>query len=96
MCDKRAHVHFVKPEYRVLDDVAGAGLNTVFFQVRGQHDAFYRSSIEPWAKEITGTLGQDPGWDPLETAVSAAHAKGLKIHAYINAFTMWRGVSPGP
>jgi uncharacterized lipoprotein YddW (UPF0748 family) len=79
---------------RIMKESAGAGFNTVFFQVRGQHDAFYRSSIEPWAKELTGTLGQDPGWDPLAVAVEQAHANGLKLHAYLNAFPFWRGEQP--
>ena len=49
----------------MMADIADAGFNAVYFQVRGQHDAFYPSEIEPWAKELSGTLGQDPGWDPL-------------------------------
>lgn len=79
---------------RIMTDIADARFNTVFFQVRGQHDAFYPSKIEPWAKDLTGHLGQDPGWDPLAVAVESGHAKGLKVHAYINAFTMWRGEAP--
>ena len=75
----------------IMADVAGAGFNTVYFQVRGQHDAFYRSTIEPWAKELTGTLGKDPGWDPLQVAVDSGHGLGLEVHAYVNAFTFWRG-----
>ena len=43
-----------------------ANLNTVFFQVRGNADAFYQSSYEPWSQLLTGFLGQDPGWDPLQ------------------------------
>jgi uncharacterized lipoprotein YddW (UPF0748 family) len=78
----------------IMDEVAGAGFNTVYFQVRGQHDAFYASDLEPWAKELTGTLGQDPGWDPLAVAVQAGHERGLLVHAYLNAFPMWRGEAP--
>ena len=79
---------------RIMGEVAGAGFNAVFFQVRGQHDAFYRSSHEPWASELTGTLGDDPGWDPLEVAVESGHAHGLQVHAYLNAFPLWRGLVP--
>ena len=35
---------------------------------------------------LTGTQGQDPGYDPLSYAVAAAHARGLEIHAWINPF----------
>jgi uncharacterized lipoprotein YddW (UPF0748 family) len=79
---------------RIMNEVADAGFNTVYFQVRGQHDAFYKSDIEPWSDGLTGTLGKDPGWDPLAVAVEAGHARKLHVHAYINSFTVWRGQEP--
>ena len=68
--------------------------NMIIFQVRGNGTSFYRSSIEPWAQELTGTLGQDPGWDPLQFAVDEAHRLGLELHAWINVFPIWRGTTP--
>jgi uncharacterized lipoprotein YddW (UPF0748 family) len=68
-----------------------ARLNMVFFQVRGNGDAYYRSSLEPWAESLSGTLGQDPGWDPLAFATREAHALGLELHVWINTFPIWRG-----
>lgn len=78
----------------ILADVAAAGFNTVFFQVRGSFDAFYASPLEPWSDLLTGTLGQDPGWDPLAVAVEAGHTQGLEVHAYLNVFPFWRGTAP--
>ena len=75
----------------IMSEVAEAGFNTVFFQVRGRHDAFYASTLEPWAKRLSGTLGAHPGWDPLETAVAEGHARGLQVHAYLNVFPLWSG-----
>lgn len=80
----------------IMANIAGAGFNTVFFQVRGTMDAYYDSAYEPWASRLSGTLGQDPGWDPLATAVSEGHANGLAVHAYINSFTLWSGTTPPP
>ncbi|MCB9778419.1 MAG: family 10 glycosylhydrolase [Alphaproteobacteria bacterium] len=77
-----------------MGDIADAGFNAVFFQVRGNFDAYYDSSLEPWASSLSGTLGQDPGWDPLAAAVQAAHDNGLQLHAYINVAPFWRGTSP--
>ena len=74
----------------LFSNLAGIGVNTVFFQVRGAGDAFYKSSFEPWSDVLTGTLGQDPGWDPLEVAVSEGHRLGLEVHAWVNVFTAWR------
>ena len=76
---------------KILDNIAAAGFNAVFFQVRGSFDAFYASSLEPWAAELSGTLGTNPGWDPLETAVEMAHARGLQLHAYLNVFPLSSG-----
>jgi len=81
---------------RVLREVDAAGFNAVFFQVRGEFDAYYASSIEPWAERLTGTLGKHPGWDPLAVAVDEAHRLGLELHAYINVFPMWKARSTPP
>ncbi|HLF19771.1 MAG TPA: family 10 glycosylhydrolase [Bacteroidota bacterium] len=71
-----------------------ARLNMVFFQVRGNGDAFYRSDYEPWSFFLTDSLGKDPGWDPLEFAVEEAHRVGLELHAWVNTFPIWRGNKP--
>ncbi len=77
----------------IVDKVAGAGFNTIFFQVRGGGDAYYTPGLEPWAARLTGTvwktLGQDPGWDPLERLLQKARTAGLEVHAYVNVYTIW-------
>jgi len=77
-----------------MQQIADAGFNAVFFQVRGTYDAYYDSSLEPWSSRLSGTLGQDPGWDPLAVAVQAAHDNGLQLHAYINVMPLWMGTDP--
>lgn len=71
----------------VIDKAAAAHFNAVFVQIRGEGDAYYNSSIEPWAKRLTGTLGRDPGWDPLQVAIDRAHMHGMELHAYFNVFS---------
>jgi uncharacterized lipoprotein YddW (UPF0748 family) len=73
--------------------LAAANFNTIFFQVRARGDAYYRSSYEPWAENLTGTLGKDPGWDPLACLLAEAHAARMEVHAWINVYKV-RG--PGP
>ncbi|MBV1858052.1 MAG: family 10 glycosylhydrolase [Nannocystaceae bacterium] len=70
----------------ILDGVSDLGLNAVFLQVRPESDALYASDLEPWSRFLTGTQGQDPGYDPLEFAVAQAHARGLEVHAWINPY----------
>jgi uncharacterized lipoprotein YddW (UPF0748 family) len=57
-------------------------------------DVYYRSSLEPWAAALTGKLGVDPGWDPLQTAIDDAHKEGIELHAWINVCTAWKGRLP--
>jgi uncharacterized lipoprotein YddW (UPF0748 family) len=69
-----------------LDAAVRDRLNTVIFQVRPTADALWPSPYEPWSQYLTGTQGQDPGWDPLGTAVEEAHVRGLQLHAWFNPY----------
>lgn len=81
---------------QIIACVAAAGFNHIYFQVRGQGDAYYESSIEPWGKTLTGTLGEDPGWDPLAVALDEAHKHDVTLHAWINVFAGWQGTTAPP
>ena len=70
------------------------GMNTLIVQVRPFGDAFYRSSLFPWSHLLTGTQGQDPGYDPLEYMVKAAHENGLEIHAWVNPLRIQLSTNP--
>ncbi|MFE6621062.1 glycoside hydrolase family 10 protein [Streptomyces sp. NPDC057740] len=69
-----------------LDAAVEARLNTVVFQVRPTADALWPSPYEPWSQVLTGTQGEEPGWDPLGTAVEEAHARDLQLHAWFNPY----------
>lgn len=77
----------------LITELDEANLNTIFFQVRGNGDAYYRSTLEPWASRLTGTLGEDPGWDPLAEVIRIAHGKNMKVHAWVNTFPAWSGTT---
>lgn len=68
------------------DEAVDLELNAVFVQVRPTADAFWPSEHEPWSRYLTGTQGEDPGYDPLEFAVEAAHERGLEFHAWFNPY----------
>ncbi len=76
----------------LFDKIKEANLNVVFFQIRSECDAFYKSSKEPWSRYLTGTQGKDPGYDPLAFAIDEAHKRGLELHAWLNPFRV--NVSP--
>ena len=72
----------------LLDAIKNANLNAVFFQVRPECDALYKSSIEPWSYWITGTQGVAPAgdFDPLKFAIEEAHKRGIELHAWLNPY----------
>ncbi|MEM7798181.1 MAG: family 10 glycosylhydrolase [Chloroflexota bacterium] len=76
----------------IVDNAAFAGFNVIFFQVRGEADAFYTPGLEPWSDRMTGgNLGDDPGWDPLAKLIELAHAEGIQVHAYLNIYPIILG-----
>jgi len=77
----------------ILHDLHRAHFNTVFFQVRARGDAYYKSAYEPWAENLTGALGTDPGWDPLQVLLTEAHALGMEVHGWFNLYKV-RGPNP--
>lgn len=70
----------------LLDTAVRRRLNTVILQIRPAADALWPSPYEPWSEYLTGTQGRDPGWDPLGTAVTEAHRRGLALHAWFNPY----------
>lgn len=71
-----------------LDNLKGAGINAIIFQVRAEADALYRSSYEPWSRFLTGVQGKapQPMWDPLQFMVEECHKRGMELHAWINPY----------
>lgn len=69
-----------------LDELQKDGVNAIIFQVRAECDALYQSKYEPWSKFLTGTQGQNPGWDPLAWMIGECHKRNMEIHAWINPY----------
>ncbi len=74
----------------ILRNMKSLGLNAVFLQIRPEADAFYKSSIEPWSKFLTGEEGiaPKPYYDPLEYWIRKAKQMGIDIHAWINPYRL--------
>ncbi|MCZ4118327.1 glycoside hydrolase family 10 protein [Streptomyces sp. H39-S7] len=78
----------------LLDTAVERRLNAVILQVRPTADALWESPYEPWSQYLSGTQGQDPGWDPLGTAVREAHRRGLELHAWFNPYRIANHTDP--
>jgi len=70
----------------ILDRAAHLHLNFVVLQVRPAADAFYPSSVYPWSAYLTGTMGEDPGYNPLQFWIDEAHKRGIELHAWLNPY----------
>jgi uncharacterized lipoprotein YddW (UPF0748 family) len=78
----------------IFDSLKAAGINTVYFQIRTECDALYKSSYEPWSYWLTGKQGKAPKpfYDPLAFAVSEAHLRGMEIQAWFNPYRAVREI----
>lgn len=72
----------------ILDKAKSLGMNMIVLQVRPCGDAFYKSSYYPWSQYLSGTQGNDPGYDPLEFWIEESHKRGMAIHAWINPYRL--------
>ncbi len=71
-----------------LDSLSDAGMNAIFFQVRTECDALYKSNFEPWSHWLTGEQGKapEPFYDPLQFAIEESHKRGMELHAWFNPY----------
>lgn len=69
----------------ILDKLESYNMNTIFFQVRPNNDAFYESDYNDWS-EFLVARGVNPGWDPLEWMVEETHKRDMYFQCWMNAF----------
>ena len=86
---------FQKKFDAIVQGAKSKGMNTLIVHVRPFGDALYPSSLYPWSHLLTGTQGQDPGYDPLAYMVQATHEAGLQFHAWVNPLRIQVKESPG-
>lgn len=70
----------------ILDQLKLYHINAALFQARPEGDAMYASKLEPWSRYLSGTQGQDPGYDPLTFFVEEAHKRGIEAHVWLNPY----------
>jgi uncharacterized lipoprotein YddW (UPF0748 family) len=70
----------------ILDRAQQLNLNALLFQARPMGDALFASSTEPWSQFLMGSVGANPGYDPLQFWIDEAHKRGMELHAWINPY----------
>jgi uncharacterized lipoprotein YddW (UPF0748 family) len=66
---------------QVVDEADEAGFNTLFVQVCGRGDAFYRSALAPRSSLLERQLRS---FDPFARLLARARARRMKVHAWVN------------
>ncbi len=82
----------------IVENVKAMGLNAIYFQVRPSGDALYKSDIFPASAYVSGERGKDADkdFDPLEYLLKAAHAQGIRVHAWVNPLRVTVGSASAP
>lgn len=83
---EHSEVAFTKFIDHIYDKAVDSGMNAVIVHVRPMGDALYPSKYFPWSKYLTGTQGENPGFNPLKIMIEEAHDRGLEFHAWINPY----------
>lgn len=78
----------------IIADMKSSNLNTMFVHVRPFCDAIYPSQYYPWSHIITGTQGEDPGFDPLGMICEKCRAEGISVHGWINPYRVSTASTP--
>lgn len=65
---------------KLFDQLAAAGINTVFFETVNAGYPIYPSAVAPQQNPLIR------GWDPLASAVKLAKARGMELHAWVWVF----------
>ena len=74
-----------------LAAVERVGCGTMYLQVSGRWDAYYPSEV--FVRPATNPAA--PGWeDPFGRALAEARARGLEVHAWVNALLAWSAAAP--
>ena len=82
--------------YKEIADTAKEnGVNAMFVHVRPFSDSLYQSQYYPWSHILTGTQGQDPGFDALQFMIDYTHSLGMEFHAWLNPLRVKTKDTPG-
>lgn len=71
---------------KMLDNCAAININTMIIQVRPFADAIYESALFPKSHLLTGTQGQDNGYDAFKIIIEECRARQMRVEAWINPY----------
>lgn len=72
----------------MVDEADRVGVNLLIVQVARRHDAYYTSDVLPRTTDDT----LEPDLDVLDAVLTAAHARGIAVHAWYGIAPTWHAV----
>jgi uncharacterized lipoprotein YddW (UPF0748 family) len=81
---------------QAVEDAAAGGITDLLVQVRGRGDAWFPSEQAPIAPNLQAAWRNEGDFDPLALFIKEAHARGLRVHAWLNVYLVWSKGSPPP
>ena len=79
----------------ILNQLQRANINTVLVQARVRASTIFPSTMEPWDICMTGTAGQNPGYDALQFCIDECHKRGMECHAWIGTIPVGKWHTDG-
>jgi len=78
---------------QLVDAARAANMNAIFVQVRKRGDAYYNSTLEPKAADVS-----PQSFDPLADLIQKANTGGprIEVHAWIVTYNIWNSQSTAP
>lgn len=70
----------------IIQIVKDYNLNTIYFQVRTNNDAFYHSKLNPTSRYFVGKEGNPLKFDALKWIIKEAHKNKIELHAWCNPY----------
>lgn len=71
---------------KMLETCLEFNINTIFFQVRTNNDAFYKSSLNPYSRYFTGKEGKEAPFDVFKWVLEEAKKRKIDCHAWCNPY----------
>lgn len=69
----------------IVDNCVEYNINTIYLHASAFTDAYYDSDYYP-TQYVESQIGADLKYDPLEIFIEKAHAKNIRVEAWINPF----------
>jgi uncharacterized lipoprotein YddW (UPF0748 family) len=78
----------------MLDASSEGGITDLLVQVRGRGDAYFPSEQAPVAPNLKAAWQSEGDFDPLSLITREAHARGMRVHVWLNVYLVWSKGSP--